>query len=100
MSTVNGRKKHTWRDVASRVAAAALGGYGLTYSFTTFLTLILPLPRSEAVLTAAMCSFILYTGAILWAFAASTSRQAWTGLLIPAVGCGAVAVPLALAIVP
>lgn len=52
MGNVNGRKKHTWRDVASRVAAAALGGYGLTYSFTTFLTLILPLPRSEAVLTA------------------------------------------------
>jgi hypothetical protein len=100
MGNVSGRKKLTAQDVASRVAAAALGGYGLTYSFTTFLTLILPLPKSEAVLTAAMCSFILYAGAILWSFAAATSRHAWMGLLIPAAACAAVAAPLALSIVP
>lgn len=88
-------KKLSWQHVASRVAAAALGGYALTYAATACLTLLLPLPKPEAVLTAAMLSFVLYTGAILWAFAASTVQQAWLGLLAPAAVCAAIALPLA-----
>jgi hypothetical protein len=88
-------KKFSWQNVASRVAAAALGGYALTYAATACLTLLLPLSKTEAVLTAAMLSFVLYTGAILWAFGASTPARAWLGLLAPAAVCAAIAFPLA-----
>ena len=95
MSKAKGLKHISWPNVSSRVLAAALGGYGLTYAFTACVTLLLPLSKSEAVLTAAMLSFILYTGAILWAFAASTPLRAWIGLFAPAAICAAIAMPLA-----
>ena len=88
-------KKVSWRNVTARVLGAAFGGYALTYAATACLTLSLPLANSEAVLTAAMLSFVIYTAAILWAFAASTPIRAWIGLLIPAAVCGAIALPLA-----
>lgn len=84
--------------VAIRVAAAACGGYALTYAATACLMLLLPMPKSEAVLTATMFSFLIYTGAIIWAFAAPTPKKAWVGLLIPATICAAVALPLARAV--
>jgi hypothetical protein len=87
--------KLSWQNVAARVAAAALGGYTLTYSVTACLTLLLPFSKSEAVLIASMPSFGFYTAAILWAFAAPTPLRAWLGLLIPAAICAAVAFPLA-----
>jgi hypothetical protein len=88
-------KKLSWQNVTSRVAAAAVGGYALTYAATACLTLLLPLSRTEAVLTAAMLSFALYAASILWAFAASTPARAWLGLLAPAAVCAAIALPLA-----
>lgn len=78
-----------------RVIAAACGGYGLAYAATACLLLLLPLPKSEAALTATMFSFLIYTGAIIWAFAAPTPKKAWLWLLIPAMICAAVALPLA-----
>ncbi|MFY4729327.1 DUF3649 domain-containing protein [Nitrospira sp. BLG_2] len=87
-----------WKQVTSRVGAAALGGYALAYAFTACLTLLLPLPKTEAILTAAMLSFLLYAGAIIWAFAAATPWRAWIGLLVPAGVFAAIAAPLALAI--
>ncbi|MDF0643705.1 MAG: hypothetical protein P0111_06710 [Nitrospira sp.] len=92
-------KQIPWKNVVSRIAAAAFGGYTLTYTFTACLTLLLPLSKTEAVLTAAMFSFVLYTGAIVWAFAASTPRRAWVGLLSPAFGCGVIVFPLFPAVV-
>lgn len=94
MGKANGLKQFSWANVSSRIVAAALGGYGLSYAFTACLTLLLPFSKSEAALTATMVSFILYTGAILWAFAASTPRRAWIGLVVPAAICAAIAVPL------
>ncbi|MEX5218912.1 MAG: DUF3649 domain-containing protein [Nitrospiraceae bacterium] len=88
-------RKLSWQNVASRVAAAALGGYALTYAATACLTVLLPFSNTEAILTAAMFSFLLYTGAILWAFAASTAFRAWLGLLLPAAICAAITFPLA-----
>lgn len=88
-------KPLSWTDITSRVGAAALGGYALTYAFTACLTLLLPLPKSEAILTAAMLSFLLYAGAIIGAFAAATSWRAWIGLLAPAAAFTAIAAPLA-----
>jgi len=69
--------------VTSRVAAAAFGGYALAYACTAWLSAVLPLGKSEAVLTASMVSFVIYTAAILWAFAATTPMRAWLVLLIP-----------------
>lgn len=74
--------KVTWFSVTSRVAAAALGGYALAYATTGWLSVILPLDKSEAVLTASMMSFVIYTAAILWAFAATSPIGAWLVLLI------------------
>ena len=75
-STIN------WITVTSRVGAAAIGGYALTYACTAWLSIVLPLGKSEAVLTASMISFVIYTAAILWAFAATTPMGAWLVLLI------------------
>lgn len=69
--------------VTSRVGAATLGGYALSYACTAFLSVVLPLAKSEAVLTASMVAFVTYTAAILWAFAAATPLRAWFVLLIP-----------------
>jgi hypothetical protein len=91
-------KKLSWQNVTSRVGAAAVGGYVLTYAATACLTVLLPFQKTEAILTAAMFSFVLYTGAILWAFAAPTPGRAWLGLLVPAAVCGAIALPFALAL--
>jgi hypothetical protein len=71
-----------WITVTSRVGAAAFGGYALTYACTAWLSVVLPLAKSEAVLTASMMSFLIYTAAILWAFAATTPMGAWLVLLI------------------
>ncbi|HNP30006.1 MAG TPA: DUF3649 domain-containing protein [Nitrospirales bacterium] len=69
--------------MTSRVAAGVLGGYTLAYVCTAFMSIVLPLAKSEAVLTASMMSFVIYTGAILWTFTAATPLRAWSGLLIP-----------------
>jgi hypothetical protein len=94
MGKATGQKKLARQDVVARVVAAALGGYVLTYAATACLALLLPLPKTEAVLTATMLSFIIYTSAILWAFAASTPIKAWLGLVVPAIICAAIALPL------
>jgi hypothetical protein len=89
------QKRFAPQDVVMRVVAAACGGYALTYAATACLMLLLPFPKSEAALTATMFSFIIYTGAIIWAFAARTPKKVWLGLLVPAMICAAVALPLA-----
>jgi hypothetical protein len=74
--------KITSISVTSRVTAATLGGYALAYACTGFLSVALPLAKSEAVLTASMISFVIYTAAILWAFGAATPMRAWFVLFI------------------
>ncbi len=70
--------------VASRVLAAAIGGYALTSLLTADLALLLPrvagtLP-AEGVLAATLWSFALYTAVVLWVFATRSATRAWTGL--------------------
>jgi hypothetical protein len=77
--------------ILMRLLAGIGGGYALAALFTMTLSIGLPLPRSEAVLTATMASFAIYAAAIVWAFAAPGMLRAWAGLL-------AVAVALALAL--
>lgn len=98
MSKRNSSTPLAWCNVASRVGAAALGGYALAYASTACLTVLLPLPKTEAVLTAAMLSFLLYAGAIIWAFAAATPWRAWLGLLAPTAVLAAITAPFVYAL--
>ena len=69
--------------VASRGVAAIVGGYVLAALVTMLLSVTLPMARSEAVMTATLLSFTIYTCAVLWVFATSSALRAWLGLLIP-----------------
>jgi hypothetical protein len=73
--------------VLSRAAAATFGGYALATTLSILLSRVLPMPKAEAVMTAVLLSFTVYTCAILWAFAVRTAAKAWVGLLIPTAVC-------------
>nr|WP_315249199.1 hypothetical protein [uncultured Duganella sp.] len=64
----------------NRIAAAILGGY-LFASAAAALLSALNGPGSDAMLGGALLGLALYAPAIIWAFATSTPRRAWTGLL-------------------
>lgn len=74
-------------SVASRVAAAAAGGYVLTGAFSLFLSLflslVLSMHRDPAQLTASMLSFAVYVAAIIWVFSLSSAWRAWLAMLLP-----------------
>lgn len=74
--------------VISRICAALLGGYCFTYAFTAALARVLPLDKVDALVTASLLSFAVYTLAILWVFSCRSARKAWGGM--------ALALPLAL----
>jgi len=69
--------------VASRSVAAIVGGYVLAALATMLLSVCLPMVRVEAVMTATLASFAIYTCAVLWVFATGSALRAWLGLLIP-----------------
>lgn len=73
--------------VLSRVVAAIAGGYALSTGASLVLALSLKNsgPREEVVLMATMPGFLVWAGAVLWAFAARTAWRAWSGLLVPVV---------------
>jgi len=72
------------RQVASRVLAAAVGGYVLTSALTVLLALIWPLQRAQAVLASTMLGFVWYTLAVMWVFTTKSATRAWLGLMLPA----------------
>lgn len=76
--------------VAARIAAAALGGYALAAFFTTTIALLVRTPREEAAALGAVPSFLLFAGAVVWAFAARTTARAWLGIGLPALALAAV----------
>jgi hypothetical protein len=73
----------------SRIIAALFGGYVLA-ALSSVAVLALPMSKPQAVLTGMLASFAVYTGAVVWVFAARSALKAWAGLII-------VAVPLLLA---
>lgn len=73
--------------IASRAMAAVLGGYVLATVSSVSLSQLVTLPRVHAVLSGLLLSFVVYTGAIMWAFAARSVGRAWIGLLIPTMLC-------------
>lgn len=64
----------------NRIAAAILGGYLFASTAAALLSAING-PGSDAMLGGALLGLALYAPAIIWAFATSTTRRAWAGLL-------------------
>ena len=79
------------RLTASRTLAAVFGGYALAACATTALALWLPAAPATAVITANLLSFLIYTVAVLWAFATRSAARAWVGILMPALVLAALA---------
>lgn len=73
-----------WRlAVASRVLAAALGGYLVAALFSVCLAQWLPFTRAESVVLAMTVSFVAWLLVALWCFACRSAWQAWLGVLTP-----------------
>lgn len=70
-----------WR-LASLIGAALLGGYILASAAGIFLGSVLPLARSEAVLTGNLLSFAVYVGAVIWVFTLRRPARAWLSLAL------------------
>lgn len=74
--------------IASRAIAAILGGYAVTAITIALLSLALPMARVDAVMTATLLSFTVYTCAVLWVFAARDALRAWIGIGVPTILMG------------
>jgi hypothetical protein len=66
------------------VAAWVLGGHALVRALSIALAVAWRVARAEAALSAIQGSFLVYTVAVLWAFAARSALTAWLGLPLPA----------------
>jgi len=70
--------------MALRVLGAVGGGYAFCTACAALLSVALPklmgLPRSEAVVAAAMAGFVLYLVVLVWAFGVRSLLRLW-GLL-------------------
>lgn len=67
-------------SVVSRSVAAAIGGYGVVTLLAAAITLSLPMPRLEAVMTATLIAFLAYACIIMAVFHARSASLAWIGL--------------------
>ncbi|WP_028602045.1 DUF3649 domain-containing protein [Ottowia thiooxydans] len=74
-------------SVASRVAAATLGGYALASAATVLLALFWPAPKAQSVLWATMLSFVVYTVAVIWVFYTRSATRAWLGMVLGTAVC-------------
>lgn len=68
--------------------AAVVGGYALATTLSTAIVALVEsgfgaMPRADAVLVAMPLSFVVYTGAVMWAFAARSAASAWLWLGLP-----------------
>ena len=75
-------------NIALRSIMAIFGGYGVAALAAAAFAVGLPPPRTDAVMAAIMLSFLIYTVAVIWAFAAATLLRSAAGL---AIGAGAFA---------
>ncbi|AWK20111.1 DUF3649 domain-containing protein [Xanthomonas oryzae pv. oryzae] len=76
--------KRPWLVVLARTLAAIFGGHALASATNPLLALVLPTPRSEAVLTSMLVGIVVYACAPLWAFATASVWRAWAGIAVPA----------------
>lgn len=70
-----------WAGLFSRITAAVAGGY-VVGALSAVAALALPIDTVQAVLTGSLLSFLVYTTAVIWVFAARTAWRAWGGLAI------------------
>jgi hypothetical protein len=85
--------RYRWQ-IALRVTVAMLGGYALANIAAILLSYLLPMPKSDAVMTGILLSFAIYAGAIMWMFAVRSVHKAWLGLAMPSLVLGAIALIL------
>ncbi|QUT06693.1 DUF3649 domain-containing protein [Sphingobium phenoxybenzoativorans] len=78
-------------SVASRVVAAALGGYALAAAISMALARALPMSRAEAVTTATILGVLAMPAAVIWVFAARAAWLAWAGVIAVTMCAAAVA---------
>lgn len=78
--------------VTLRILLATFGGYLCTLAAILFLVRVLPLSRSDAVVTAALASFTIFTLAVIWVFSAQNLRRAALGLFWPTLGFGLIVI--------
>lgn len=64
----------------ARGGLALLGGYAVAASWAAALARLLPGSLADAALAATMASFVIYTVAAIWAYAARSSARAAFGL--------------------
>lgn len=80
--------KIRFNPVLSRVIAAIVGGFLLANLISILLSYIVysfsSVAKADGVNISILSSFLLYAASIIWVFSAKTARQAWLGLLIPA----------------
>nr|WP_145550148.1 iron transporter [Variovorax boronicumulans] len=82
-----------WRyrlTVLSRLLAGIGLGYVLSALSAAALSLFLPMPRPEAVITGTLVSFVVFACAVLWSFAARSVWTAWVALATPSALLGVV----------
>lgn len=75
--------------IASRAAAALVGGYALATAASVLFAALLPGGRGDGVLAGMLLSFSIYAAAALWAFAARSAGRAWLGIALSALACAA-----------
>lgn len=68
--------------VASRVLAAAVGGYALVSALAVFVALLLPTGRAQAVMLASDIGFLVYVPILLWVFHTRSATRAWVWLSV------------------
>ncbi|MET0355649.1 MAG: DUF3649 domain-containing protein [Cellvibrio sp.] len=82
------------REIATRFALAVIGGYALANISGIVLSYLLPMPKSDAVMTGILLSFAIYTCAVIWVFAVQSVRKAAVGLVAPSAVLGIIAILL------
>ena len=96
VSTSDRLPRHYRWHLIARLLAALLGGYVLARACATLLTPLLPMPQSDALMTALLASGAIYAAAVLWAFSVKSIDKAILGLLVPALLSGSFALVMKL----
>lgn len=68
--------------IAIRAITAIVGGYVLATLIGSLMPHLLPMSKSDSVMTAILLSFLIYTGVILWVFSVRSAHTAWKGVTI------------------
>ncbi len=66
-----------WPSILGRILLAVPFGYVFTYGLTAALARLLPLERVDALISATLLSFAVYTLFVLWVFAHPLPRAVW-----------------------